>query len=58
MSEYLVKVIEDSTGEVVKNLGPMPWRKAESVFNGLMHQVNHDEFSVTMKPYIKRDYTA
>jgi hypothetical protein len=59
MSEYLVKVIEDSSGQVVKNLGPMPERKADKVFDGLMAQLNHDEYSVTMQQYFpKADYSS
>jgi hypothetical protein len=40
-----IKVIEDKTGEVVKEFNGMSERKAEKVYAGLLNQMNLGEFT-------------
>jgi hypothetical protein len=40
-----IKVIEDKTGEVVKEFNGMSERKAEKVYTGLLIQMNQGEFT-------------
>lgn len=42
---FCVIVTHDADGEEVKRLGPMRLRNAERVLDGLLMQINHDEYS-------------
>lgn len=48
--EVRVEVVKRATGEIVKQLGPMSPRKADSVERGLEINMNHDEYFVRRVP--------
>ena len=43
---HYVEIVEDSTGEVVKRMGPMNAGKADRVENGASINLNHERFSI------------
>lgn len=48
--EFMVRVIEDATGEVVKESGPYGLRKAEALERSLDSRVDQARFTVVMEP--------
>lgn len=47
MSEqYVVDIIEDATGKVVRRMGPTGQREADQVARGASINLNHDAYSV------------
>jgi len=49
-TEWLVEVIEKSTGKVVKSLGPHESKKADRVASGILINLDKKKFYVTQKP--------
>lgn len=45
-SLYVVTIVEDVTGEVVKRFEPTNYRRACKIESGLNDQLDHDNYSV------------
>ena len=41
---FYLEIVNSKSGEVVKRMGPMSQRKAEKTENGVMINLNHDEY--------------
>lgn len=48
IEQYYVEIVNRKTGEVVKSIGPMSGRTADSVFVGALINLNHDEYELKM----------
>lgn len=48
--EYYVEIVNIKTDEVVKQMGPMPYRKAERVERGALINLNRDDYFVRTVP--------
>jgi nitrogen regulatory protein PII-like uncharacterized protein len=46
--DHYVHIIEDATGKVIKEMGPMSERKAEKVERGANINLNHERFTVVI----------
>ena len=47
--DYYVRIIEDETGKVEKEMGPMSERKADRVESGVLINLNHERFTVVVE---------
>jgi len=48
--EVRVEIVQRATGEIVKELGPMSPRKADSVERGIEINLNHEQYFVRRVP--------
>ena len=48
--QYTVNIYHTTTGELVKQMGPMSERKADKVYAGASINLNHDEYHIEIKP--------
>jgi len=50
-TQWVVQVIEKSTGNVVKSLGPHESKKADRIEAGILVNLDRKKFYVTQKPH-------
>ncbi|MBF84483.1 MAG: hypothetical protein CL489_08420 [Acidobacteria bacterium] len=50
---YVVQIVEDSTGEVVKDFEPQPYNKACKIESGVSINMDHERFSTYIEVYNK-----
>ena len=47
---FFVEVVDDKTGEVVKRVGPVTERKADRVEDGMMINLDHENYFTRIVP--------
>jgi hypothetical protein len=52
---HFVEIVEDSTEEVVKRMGPMRLRQAERVEDGASINLDHERFSTRVVPNLQQE---
>ena len=48
--QYTVNIYHTTTGELVKQMGPMGQRKADKVYAGAWINLNHGEYHIDIEP--------
>jgi hypothetical protein len=47
--KYIIKVTDKATGEVIQTMESDNERKAYAAYEGLLHQINHEDFKATFE---------
>jgi hypothetical protein len=48
--QFVAQIVEDSTGNVVRQSAPTYKRRAESIEDGMLINLNHDNYSTRVVP--------